>query len=90
MWSTDYSNKPFPYSKTDWYTQGKEADIFLLSLRDELKQMDQKTRKQMTMRKTLHPIDDVTRVYVSRKREEADLPSLKTALTHRYNDSKTT
>ena len=34
---------------------------------DELKQMDQRTRKLMTMHKALHPRDDVDRLYVSRK-----------------------
>ena len=63
---------------------------FLKWTRDELKQMDQRTRKLMTMHKALHPRDDVDRRYVSKKREEEDLPALKTALTHRYNDSKTT
>ena len=43
------------------------------------------------MHKALYPRDDVDRLYVSRKKkEEVDLPALKTALTHRYNDSKTT
>ena len=57
--------------------------------RDKLKQMDQRTRKLMTMHKAFHPRDDVDRLYVQEKREEEDLPVLKTALTHRYNDSKT-
>ena len=35
--------------------------------REELKQMDQTTRKLMTMHKALHPRDDVDRIYVSRK-----------------------
>ena len=35
--------------------------------REELKQMDQRTRKLMTMHKTSHPRDDVNRLYVSRK-----------------------
>ena len=33
---------------------------------DEHKQMDQRTRKLMTMHKALHPRDDVDRLYVSR------------------------
>ena len=61
---------------------------FLKLTREELKQMDQRTRKLMTMYTTLHPRDDVDRLYVSRKEEE-DLPALKTALTHPYIDSKT-
>ena len=35
-------------------------------IRDELKQMDQITRKLMTMRKALHPRDNVDRLYESR------------------------
>ena len=60
---------------------------FLKWTRDELKQMDQRTRKLMTMHKALHPRDDVDRLYVLRK---GDLPALKTVLMHRYNDSKIT
>ena len=40
---------------------------FLRRIRDELKRMDQRTRKLMTMHKALHPRDDVDRLYVSRK-----------------------
>ena len=40
---------------------------FLKLTREELKQMDQRTRKLMTMHKALHPRDDVDRLYVSRK-----------------------
>ena len=43
---------------------------------DELKQMDQRTRKLMTMHKTLHPRDDVDRLYVSRKEEGRGLASI--------------
>ena len=63
---------------------------FLKWTRDELKQMDQRTRKLMTMQKALHPRDDIDRQYVSRNEKEEDLPASKTALTHRYNSSKTT
>ena len=42
----------------------------------------------MTMHKALHPRDNVD-IMFQEKREEEDLPALKTALTHRYNDSKT-
>ena len=44
----------------------------------------------MTMHKALHPRDDVDRLYVSRKEGGRGLPASKTALRHRYNDSKTT
>ena len=41
---------------------------FLKRTREELKQIDQRTTKLMTMHKALHPRDDVNRIYVSRKR----------------------
>ena len=49
---------------------------FLKWTRDELKQMDQRTRKLMTMHKALHPRDDVDRLYVSRKEEGRGLASI--------------
>ena len=42
------------------------SGLFLKWTRDELKQMDRRTRKLMTMHKALHPRDDVDRLYVSR------------------------
>ena len=44
----------------------------------------------MTMHKALHPRDDVSRLMYQERRKEEDLPALKTVLTHRYNDSRTT
>ncbi len=44
--------------------------------RDELKQMDQRTRKLMTICKALHPRDDVDRLYVSRKEGGRGLTSI--------------
>ena len=49
---------------------------FLKWTRDELKQMDQRTRKLMTMYKALHPRDDVDRLYVSRKEGGRELASI--------------
>ena len=49
---------------------------FLKWTRDELKQMDQTTRKLMTMNKALHPRDDVDRLYVSRKEWGRGLSSI--------------
>ena len=43
------------------------SETFLKWTRDELKQMEQRTRKLMTTHKELHPRDDVDRLYVSRK-----------------------
>ena len=62
----------------------KYSGPFLKWTREELKQMDQRTRKLMTMHKTL------TDYMYLEKREEGDLPASKTALMHRYNGSKTT
>ena len=42
------------------------------------------------MHQALHLRDNIDSLYVARKREEEDLPALKTALTHRYNVLKTT
>ena len=56
--------------------------------RDELKEIDQRTRKLMTMHKALHHRDNVDRLYVSREEGGRRQPALKTALIHRY-DSKT-
>ena len=49
---------------------------FLKWTRDELKQMDQRTRKLMTKHKALYPRDDVDRLYVSRKEGERGLVSI--------------
>ena len=49
---------------------------FLKWTRDEFKQMDQRTRKLMTMHKALHHRDDVDRLYVSRKEGGRGLASI--------------
>ena len=51
--------------------------------------MDQRTRKLMTKHKVLHPERTLTDYMYQEKREEEYLPALKTALMHRYNDTKT-
>ena len=48
---------------------------FLKWTRDELKQMDQRRRKFMTMHKALHPRNDIDRLYVSRKERGRGLAS---------------
>ena len=63
---------------------------FLKWTREELEQMDQRTRKLMTMHKALHPETTLTDYMYLEKREEEDLPASKTPLTHPYNGSKTT
>ena len=57
--------------------------------RNEFKQMNQRTRKLMNLHKALHPGDDVDGLYVQRKEGGRGLDSIGTALTHRYNGSKT-
>ena len=49
---------------------------FLKSTRDELKQIDQRTRKLMTMHKALHPRVEVDRLYVSREEGGRGLTSI--------------
>ena len=49
---------------------------FLKWTRNELKQMDQRTRKLMTMHKSLYPREDVDRLYVSRKEGRRGLASI--------------
>ena len=49
---------------------------FLKWTRDELRQMDQRIRKLMTMHKALHPRDDVDGLYVSRKEGGRGLASI--------------
>ena len=49
---------------------------FLKWTRDELRQMDQRTRKLMTMHKALHPRDDFGRLYVRRKEGGRGLVSI--------------
>ena len=49
---------------------------FLRWTRNELKQMDQRTRKLMTIHKVLHPRDNVDRLYVSREEGGRGLASI--------------
>ena len=49
---------------------------FLKWTRDELKQMNQRTRKLMTIHKTSHPRNDVDRLYASRKEGGRGLASI--------------
>ena len=49
---------------------------FLKWTRDEVRQMDKRTRKLMTIHKSLHPRDDVDRLYVPRKEGRTGLASI--------------
>ena len=63
---------------------------FLKLTRNELRQIDQKTRKLMTMHKALHPRNDVDRLHVPRKKGGRGLASIEDSVDTSYNDSKTT
>ena len=58
---------------------------FLKWTREKLKQMDQRTRKLMTMHKALHHREDVDKLYVSRREEGRGLTS-----TENWNHIDTT
>ena len=53
---------------------------FLKLTRDELKQMDQRTRKLMTTHKALHLRDDVDRLYILRKEGGRGLASIENSV----------
>ena len=66
------------------------ARPFLKWTREELKQMDQRTRKLMTMHKALHSKDDVDRLYVSRKEGGRGLASIEDSVDasiQRFDDN---
>ena len=58
---------------------------FLKWAREELKQMDQRTRKLITMHMALHPRDDVDRLYVSRKEGGSGLASIEDSVDTSIN-----
>ena len=65
------------------------SGLFLKWSREELKQMDQRTRKLMTIHKALHPRDTVDRLYVPRKERGRGLASIEDvvdALTKRLEN----
>ena len=59
---------------------GRYSGPFLKWTRDELRQMDKRTRRLMTMHKALHPRDDVDRLYVPRKEAGMWLPSIEDSI----------
>ena len=62
---------------------------FLKWIREELRQMDQRIRKLMTMHKALHPSDDMDRLYISRIEGGRGLASIEDtvdASIHRLED----
>ena len=58
----------------------RNSGPFLKWTREKLKQMDQRTKKLMTMHKALHPRDDVDRLYVFRKEGGRGLASIEDAV----------
>ena len=63
---------------------------FLKWTRDELRQMDQRTRKLMTMHKALHPREDVDRLYVPGKEGGREFASIEDSVDTSIHDRKTT
>ena len=71
---TKLSNRNLIKGINTWVV--RYSSPFLKWTRDELKKMDQRTRKLMIMHKALHPRDDVDRLYVSRKEGGGGLTSI--------------
>ena len=86
----NYSRQNSPAETSSKQKIARYSGPFLKWTRDELKQMDQKSRKLMTMHKVTLTETTLTDYMYLEKREEENLPASKTALTHRYNGSKTT
>ena len=57
------------------------SGTFLKCTREELKQIDQRTRKLMTMHKALHPKDEIHRLYVSRKKGGRGLANIEVSVS---------
>ena len=60
---------------------------FLKWTKEEVRQMNQWTRKLMTMHKALHPRDDIERLYVSKKEEGRGLTNIEESMDALYGDS---
>ena len=68
LFETKLSSRNLVKGKHTWDVPPvRYSGLFLEWARDELKKMDQRKRKLITMHKALHPRDDVDRLYVSRK-----------------------
>ena len=63
---------------------------FLKWTREELQQMDQRTRKLTTMPKVLLQQDIIDRLCVKKKKKKKRKQTLKIATVHQYEDWKTT
>ena len=76
--SVSQKNQKATRDKTIWQKPNQEKNTWLVLIvrysvpflkwtRQELKQIDQKTRKLMTTNRVLHPRNNVDRLYVSKK-----------------------
>ena len=80
------SGEPESYSKPNYIARISSKGLMfplvrysgplLKCTREELKQMDQRTRKLMTIHKALHSRDDTNRLYVSREEGGRGLTSI--------------
>ena len=68
--------KPYQRNRYLGCTLRNLFGTFLKWTREELKQMDKRTRKLMTMQKALHHRDDIDRLYVSRKEGRRGLTNI--------------
>ena len=73
---TKLSNRNLIKGINTWAVPLVRYSRSFLNLTRELKQIDPRTRKLITIHMALHPRDDVDRVYVSRKEEERGLASI--------------
>ena len=74
---TKFSSRNLIKGITTWTVpRVRYSGPFLKCTREELKQMDQRTRKLMTRHNALYPRDDVDRLYVSRKQGGRGLASI--------------
>ena len=72
--------KPYQRNRYLACTLIRYSGLFLKWTREEIKQIDQRTRKLMIMHKALHPGDDVDGLYVSRKEGGIGLTSSEDSL----------
>ena len=81
LFETKLSRRNLIKGKNTWAVPlVRYSGPFLKLTREELKQMDQRTRKLMTMHKALHPRDDAERLYVSRKEGGRGLASIEDSI----------
>ena len=64
----------------------RHSGHFLNWIREELKQMDQRTKKLMIMHKTLQQRDNINKFY--EKKEEGGSPALGIALMQQFKDPR--